>query len=478
MIRVLSVLLAILAGGCVAAAGSKCSSDTPWYSKVPSQDVLVIRDVSVVTMLSSGILRSRTVVLRDGVIEAVGGPAEVEVPKSARVLDGRELYLAPGLADMHAHLGFFYGSGLPISEHELAVYLAHGVTTVLNQGDFGEPLGRKLNDLATRVREGDLAGPSLLGASYARGPGGGLPFQIVRDAKSGRDLVLRSRAAGYDFMKVYHPVSEEAFRGVVEEARRLGMPVLAHPILELSLERNLAIGIDLIAHTESYTYSFFNNEIKPERLPSAVELTQRYRPYIATTLAVEDRVLEVATGDEDTIERLLSRAEMELVHPRVKASWRKDAFSRWRDPNRSREYYFATHQFIMQIFRALHSGSGARFLLGTDGPVVVSAPGVNVHQEMERLRSLGLSSYDVMLIATVNPGSFLLETGVVDTPLGVVAVGAQADLVLLRANPLEDVSHYGAIDAVISDGRYYDRRTLDMLLSEARLFNLAGALPE
>ncbi len=443
-------------------------------NKPKASNILLIRNVSIAPDLPP-----HTVRVQDGIITAIGPDDNAipvghensgESPQIPRTIDGSGHFLAPGLTDMHVHLGFRLGGDRPVSEHELATYLAYGVTTIVNQGDFGSPLGAEITALANKVERGEIVGPTLYTASYVRGPNDGRDFQEVRTEEDGRQLVEASKAAGYDFMKVYHTVPEVAFRGVAAAAKEKNMAILAHPILGIGLAKNLEIGIDMIAHAESYTYSMFDNKILPERLDDAVELTRQYQPYIATTLRLEKIVLELALGGPPAIEAFLAAPEMAYVHPQVIANWHADHFPRWLDPSRLNQEKIDTFAFIKAIFLALHTG-GARFVLGTDGPVVASAPGINVHQEMAFLATLGLSPAQIQEIASANPGSFLQQHRVTQHPLGKIEVGAQADLVLLRADPRVDISNYQHIEAVISDGRVFNRAHLDQLLARAKAFN-------
>ena len=478
VIRVGVLLLVIAIAGLVA---DRLISDSSVDTESAAEDTfappeksiggaVAITSVRILDVEAGRIVPDQTVVVADGLIVSVGAAGETQIPEGARRIEGNDRVLAPGLADMHAHLGFNYDTDLPISEHELAVYLAHGVTSILSQGDFGSPIGARINGLAQDVDDGVLDGAALYTAAYVRGPNDGRDFQEVETEADGHAVVAASQAAGYDFIKVYHTVPEPAFRGVVAEARARGMGIIAHPILGLTLAENLEIGIDLIAHSESYTYSQFNNEIVPEQLSDAVDVTREYQPWIATTLLLEDLVLAIATGGDEAIETFMARPETRFVHPLVQEGWRERHFTRWQDPNRSEEHYRDTAQFIIEIFQALYA-SDARYLLGTDGPIVASVPGINVHQEMTYLTKLGASPRDVIRMATLNPGMFLAEHGVIDNPQGQVTVGSQADLVLLHGNPLDALEHYQAIDFVFSDGRVYDRVALDALLDAAAAAN-------
>jgi adenine deaminase len=110
-----------------------------------------------------------------------------------------------------------------------------------------------------------------------------------------------------------------------------------------------------------------------------------------------------------------------------------------------------------------HSAAGAGILVGTDIGQPFILPGFSVHEEMALLVQAGLSPLQALQAATINPARAM---GATDS-LGTVSPGKLADLVLLTANPLENIQHTRRIAGVILDGRHLDRRALDELLSDA-----------
>ncbi|MFQ5679153.1 MAG: hypothetical protein ACE5HP_06810 [Gemmatimonadota bacterium] len=133
-------------------------------------------------------LADQTVVVRDGVIVDVGPTGVVPVPADATVVDGQGRFLMPGLADMHTHVAT--ETSVDAAPGQLFLFLANGVTMILGQGDFGEPLPT----WARQIREGTLLGPTFYTARYARGPKDGSPASVtvVGEARA-RQFVRESR---------------------------------------------------------------------------------------------------------------------------------------------------------------------------------------------------------------------------------------------------------------------------------------------
>ena len=173
-------------------------------------------NVDVVSMTSDRVDPDQNVVVADGRIAAVGPAASVAIPPGARVVDGRGKYLAPGLADMHAH---------PMTTADLDAYLTTGVTLI--RAMWGEPAVLTLRE---GVASGAIAGPRIFtGGRIVDGePVIHYGSDIVLNAADATDVVTRHKAAGYDFIKVYSNLSVEAFDAIAEAARANDIPFAGH----------------------------------------------------------------------------------------------------------------------------------------------------------------------------------------------------------------------------------------------------------
>jgi len=179
--------------------------------------------VNVVPMDQEAVLTDQTVIVKDGLIAALGPASNIKIPAGAMKIDGRAKYLMPGLADMHVHLEVFNEqANIPI----LRLFVANGVTTVLNL--MGTP-----NHLAlrNRVARGELLGPAIFtsGPFISSSTGSSPTPEQVESA------VVAQKKAGYDLIKIHGDFSREAYHKLFEVARREGMRVIGH------LPRNLGI---------------------------------------------------------------------------------------------------------------------------------------------------------------------------------------------------------------------------------------------
>ena len=462
---------------------------------------LAIIDVVLVPLDSARAIPHQTVVVRGGRIVALGSSASVTVPEGARVVDGRGRFLMPGLADMHMHLAF---EGSPGSAEDnratLALLLAHGVTTVRNL--WGTPETLALRDA---VASGDVLGPriwtsgpfvigrpdSLAGLWAPDEVGASDPaYLLARTEADGHAVARYHVAAGYDMVKVHHNTPAPVWRGLTDEGRRLGIPIVGHAPPAVGNAAVLVSGRQSsIEHYNPFVYLAQPTD-SPARTAEAWydRIFSPYRSVDSERLAL--------------LAELAAASETWFVPTAVVAEWysgpQPDMAARIDDPEvarytsaaqrgRWREYAegFATYlapwgidmslerPFALALVRALH-GAGAKTMIGSDAPATMVTQGAGVHDEMALWAEAGVPPLAVLRAATIEPARYLRQAGLADGPSG-LAVGAVADLVLLRANPLADVAHARQIEAVVTRGRLLDRARLDVLLDTAERIYAAQA---
>jgi hypothetical protein len=203
----------------------------------------VFTHVNVVPMDRERVLRDQTVVIADGKIASVGRNAAM--PKDAAVIDGHgTAWLSPGLADMHTHSE---------SKQDLAVYLAQGVTTVLQMG--GARAGF-IDNTVPAVNRGAIPGPHVYASFLVDGSTDYNGF-VIRTPDQARAIVGLAKTNGYDFIKVYVDLAPDVFDALADEGRRQGLPLVGHGVRAVRLERQLDDGQALVAHAEEFFYTFF-----------------------------------------------------------------------------------------------------------------------------------------------------------------------------------------------------------------------------
>jgi len=403
---------------------------------------LAITGATLVDGTGAAPVRDAVVVVRGGRIVAAGPRARVAVPAGARVMDARGKYIIPGLWDMHAH--FEQVEWGPI-------YLAAGVTTVRDVGNEME----FMTAVRDAVRGGRGVGPRLLLAGIVDGDG---PFAIgvqrVRTADEGRAWVRRYHDAGFQQMKIYSSVSLEVIRAVGQEAHRLGMTVTGHVPQGIDAYQGVEAGMDQINHAPYVVAIMHPTPAGPpapgDTLPLDVESPEARRALaflkahgtvVDPTLAVYEMFLHPASVPMSRLEPGIDKIAPELRTPlnNTGVPPEREAAARLR------------FERMVDAVRAMHR-AGIPIVAGTDQTV----PGHSLHRELELYVRAGFTPMEALQSATLVPARVMG----LERETGTVQPGKAADLVLLDADPLADISNTRRIHSVIAGGRVYDPAVL------------------
>lgn len=415
-------------------------------------------DVNVLPMDSERVLPHRTVLVRDGRIEAIG--TALPVPPGTRVVDGRgRAWLSPGLADLHTHAD---------TADEMKVYLAHGVTSVLNMGEAS-------NTFVGRVRQeihaGRKPGPHVYAAFVVDGSPRYGHFTVT-NADEARWIVRLAKRNGYEFVKVYNDLSPEAFTAAIEEGRAQGLPIVGHGVTRVGLERQLDAGQLMVAHAEEFLYAFFDapgdEAPDPRRIPAAIDAIRRNRAFVTADLATYAAIAQ-QWGKPGVVAGLLRRPEVRHLAPGRRSEWRDSGYAR-------RQGSLDARLAFLERFTRAMSDAGVPLVAGTDAPTIPGiAPGTSLHDDLRALENAGLGRYRALATATRTPGELIRRALPASEPFGVVAPGQRADLLLLETNPLDDLATLRRPLGVMANGRWYARADLRALLDEVA--KARGAAP-
>lgn len=423
----------------------------PAMAAVPQRTAIV--HVDVVPMDRERVLVDQTVLVEDGVITAVG--RGLDLPAGTRVLEGRGKYVSPGLADMHSHAQ---------SREEMKVYLASGVTTVLNLGGAGDDF---MGQRVPLLNRGERPGPHVYAAMRIDGSPRFGQF-VVKTPEEARWAVRLARTNGYRFIKVYSGLSEQAFLAAADEARTLGLGIVGHNVEAIGIPGQLAAGQSLVAHLEELLYGLYTPPAdeplaSPDDafLPKAVALVNRHGAYVVADLHTFESIA-AQWGHPEVVARYLADPGNRLVPFEWRMDWQRQGYVRKSGSLSGRA------AFMARLANALGQAD-VGLLAGTDAPTIPGiAAGVSLHETLERLVAAGLSRYQALATATRTPGRYVHDTISDPIPFGQVRKGFRADLVLSDANPLEDLDTLRTPAGVMSHGVWYAREDLTELLDEVR----------
>src|SRR5258708_2407440 len=360
-----------------------------------------------------------TVLISGKRIRAVEPREKIRLPKQVRVVDCRGKFLIPGLWDMHVHIAGH--------DNALGLLLASGVTGARDMGgDVAE-----LAESRRRIVSGKMAGPRLLFAGpLLKGPPSESDSEtwVIRSADEGRhavDLLVKQHV---DFIKVHDGLSRDAFVAIADAAKAKGLTFVGHVPASMTPAEVSNLGQKSIEHLEF--------------LP---------KPCLALFDPVARAARRIPPGcDPKALAALLQLFAKNgtWLDPTIQ-SFRYFAPAQW-------DVIFAGFREVAILIRQNH----VRILTGTDWSDFLeekgAPPGGSLHDELSLLVDAGFTPAEVLRAATWNPALFL---GLSDS-LGTIEAGKFADLVLLEANPLQDIHNTRGIVAVISEGRYLDRHAL------------------
>ncbi len=453
-------------------------------------DPIAFTHVNLIDGRGGPVATDVTVVIDGDKIVSVGK----KPPAKARIVDGTGKYLIPGLWDLHVHSW---------DKRELPLYVANGVIGVRQM--VGAPV---LLDWGKAIAAGKMVGPRHVVVSpLVDGPDEIWPGSLkVASAREAQDTVKAIKKGGYAAVKVYSRLSPEAFRAVAAAARKHRLPVVGHvPSLVGVVEASDA-GLVTLEHM--YGLLMESSTEAATLRPALAAL------YTGTSIAagfdkvakdkvhaIVDRML--ATYDEKLAAAMFERLAKNgtflsptfivthamaslgdpgfLDDPRLKYLPRayRDEWNPKRDPRTATdtdEDYARDKAVLRKLMELvpLARRAGVRFIAGSDAGNPYCFHGFGLHDELELLVKAGLTPMEALQAATRNAGDLLG-----DRRIGTVEKGKVADLVLLDANPLDDITNTRKIFAVVRAGRLHTRADLDAMLAEAeRIGRLRSAAAE
>ncbi len=445
-------------------------------------EVTAFVGVTVIPMDQERVLDDQTVVVRNGRIVVMGERNAVLVPENATRVSGQGRYLLPGLSDMHAHLttsvqvvGDSYGAisshtSTEVARSQLLLYLATGVTTLRNTA------GSEAHQaLAQSLAAGTILGPRMYTSSpLVEGENAVWAWaSVVTDPAEAASLVADFADQGYTMVKVYHTVSAEVYRAISAAAAAHDMQVIGHVSFDVGIDLALEAGQHSIEHLRGYDFDGASPEAlakdggrSAERFATWLSMTPARRnelawmTFAAGTFNCPTLVISELLFDDVARSALKAHPNMRYVHPQVRASVASNVLD---------EIFGADAKAMMktvlpqqyEMIAALNE-AGAGLLTGTDTMVPYLIPGFTVIEEMAHFVAAGLSPFDALRASTasaVESLGLLAESGTIN-------VGKRADMLLLDANPLEDINNLWRLAGVMIDGRWIDQTEMAKLLEE------------
>jgi len=420
-------------------------------------------------------------VIIDGRITSIGKTGDLVTPENAEAVDGTGKFLIPGLWDMHVHMA---------APSYLPLFLANGVTGIREMHAFFPEMIFKMRQ---DIKDGKVLGPRIIAAgALIDGP---KPFwpgsKTATNEEEGRKAVQSLRKRGADFIKVYTKLPRPAYLAIADEAKKQGLPFVGHVPESISAAEASDLGQKSMEHLFGILLACSAEEekLRQEEIDAMSKLDNtaiwglvsriqakaldNYSEEKARTLFA--KFAKNGTWQDPTLTVLRSMASMDdekftndsrlkYMPVFLRSAWNPKT-GQFKPSAEGRAGLKKTYKKASNLIKAMHQG-GVPFLAGTDVTNPYCFPGFSLHDELALLVSEAqFTPLQALQCATSNPAIFLGH----EKDFGTVEKGKIADLVLLDANPLEDIKNTQKIAAVFAAGRYFPKAELQRMLKEAEV---------
>ena len=422
-----------------------------------SSNSLVFSHITVIDMTGAAPMSDMTVVITGDRISDIGKTGKIRVPRNAQLVDAGGKFLIPGLWDMHVHVS-------KAGENTLPLFIANGVTSVRDMGgDYVQVLKwrKEAADgtrLSPRIKTPGALLESAKNVERMKREGTVEPvdkFRIgIATPEEARKAVDLMAGLGVDFIKFRTVASPEVYKAIADESKAKGLMFVGHQFG--TADSMIDAGQRSIEH-----YIFPPVITNPKHAEIYKKMADS-GIYVVPTIVNADKSLLVSYADaklivDDTKGKLDFRRK--YLSGYLIEDWKEQLEER-KEP--SSIDLAKLKEVLIKDLQEMHK-AGVRMMPGSDVAVMLIYPGYSLHDELGLLvKYVGLTPMEALVAATRNPAEFFG----MQTTLGTVEKGKFADLVLLDANPLDDIGNTKRINGVVLNGRYFSKDSLGKMLAD------------
>ncbi len=445
-------------------------SDRQQFIRVDAPAV-ALTHVRIIDGTGAAPIEDQTIVITNGKITSISPSASAKVESAAQILDLKGYTVLPGLVGMHDHM-FFPMGGSPPMYSDMGtsfprLYLALGVTTIRTTGSV-EPY----NDLEIKklIDSGRIVGPKMhVTAPYLEGAGAFTPvMHQLTGADDARRMVSFWADQGATSFKAYMNITRDELRAAVEEAHKRGLKITGH-LCSIGYREAAEIGIDNLEHGLLPDSEFVPNK-QADKCPGAAVNTslrqldingdavkETIRTLVAKNVALTSTLPVFEAGAPLTQTGI--GAASAVMNPRVLSVMNTDARVRYLTARSRIAADSPTPVLVRKSmdFERAFVAAGGLLMAGLDptgnGGIVA---GFGDLREVELLVEAGFTPVEAIKIASLNGARFLGE----DAHIGSIAIGKQADLMIVKGNPAAKISDIENVEIVFKDGVGYDSEKL------------------
>ena len=431
-------------------ANNSAGKPSASFSKLDGKGVVILTGATVIDGTGNAPKPNATVIVNaNKIVDVITDYSKYGdyyyLSHNANVLNLTGKYIIPGFFDMHAHIAGVLKNSYNQTESEnmLKMLLAYGITTIRNPGG---PIDQSVA-LKHNVTNGKIKGPQIFTAGrLINDPRIPIPFveKQVKTEQEVRQEVRLQAAAGVDYVKLYVGLTPNLVRAAIDEAHHNGLKVIGHLYLT-SWTDAANLGIDALTH---------GIPVSPYLLPK-----DKQRTFIENGLGPFDHFLWLSLVDLNSSNNnggntKINEMIKSLVTHRVPIDPTLDIYEAILMDDKNDQYLWPK---VLRLTKMMYD-NGVEILSGTDIPNFGLLPGRSLHHELELLVEAGISSLDVIKIATRNGADAL---GILNK-VGTIENGKEADMIILAANPIDNINNTKKIEAIINDGKLVDREKISL----------------
>ncbi|WP_240453327.1 MULTISPECIES: amidohydrolase family protein [unclassified Flavobacterium] len=407
------------------------------------------------------IIKNADLVINNGKISSINGV----IPKKAKVINGENKWLIPGLIDIHIHLPtdlnlksktLTQKPDISFDVQDLMTpFIANGVTTILNLNANVQSFYQR-----KQISNGDIIGPRMAIAALIDGGNGN--GKTANTPEEGRLIVRIAKDDGYEFIKLYSGLNVETYKAIIEEANKQGMKTVGHipNVFQNDIEKAFIPHFNLVAHAEEFSKSA--RKFDYQEALNFAKIAKENDTWVSPTLTAMDWI----ASQTSSLTRLETSTSTQFVHPLLQSKW-LTANSYYKKSTPERITYFKQFlEFQMLLVKAFKEVN-VPILVGTDAGVSGVVPGFSLHDELELLVQAGLSTEEALDSATRLNALWLG----IDKEVGTIEENKLADLVLLDENPLININNTRKIVGVFINGVWLDKKTFEKMLLDLSIKN-------
>ncbi|MBW8191757.1 amidohydrolase family protein [Neiella marina] len=412
-----------------------------------TQTSFVLTNVNIIDVGGQTIHRSKNISVSNGMIESISDSDTLKNTPVRMVIDGAGGYVTPGLIDMHVHM------------YEKAAYvltLSHGVTHVRVMNGVPEQLVWR-----DKINSGDLIGStSTVSSPIISGYMSAHLHHGVATGEQARSAVRQYHADGYDLIKAYGNLSVQSLEHLIDEAQSLQMPVAKHgPHGSGNMHVSVLNGLQSFEHVEDIFQGPLQYQFDEERLGPVIADIKKTGVPITPTLNVYEQLTRLSRDKDNFLNEIPTDYTSDII------AWEasRNQVKRWLNASEKMADHNEKVLAFLKLITKFLQQDGVPLLVGSDSGVLLSPHGLATHNEMRLLQRSGLTTYEVLAAATVNPAKALK----LEKQLGKIEAGYRADFLYSQANPIDDLAVLAEPKAVVKSGRWYSREQLETMRNNA-----------